>query len=117
MFVDVIRLRRAGAKLSDADVKIAVPVRGHLCNWSYTAGYRTGKAVRVDAVTRTATGDASGSPLLPPPHHFRVTRFKGFGMVLVGLEEIGTRRNHIEEYPQAWFCRPAFGAPESKTPR
>lgn len=106
MLVDVIQLRRAGEKLSEADFRASLPVRGHLSSWSYAVGYRSGKQLRVQAVTLTACGRASGTPLLPPLHDYRVVRFNGGGVILAGDEEIEVRRRHVEVYRQAWFCKP-----------
>jgi hypothetical protein len=108
MLVDVIQLRRAGEKISEADFLVSPPMRGYLCSWSYAGGYRAGKPLRVQAVTLTACGRASGVALLPPLHQFHIVRFKSFGMILAGEEEIETRRRHSETYRQAWFCRPAW---------
>ncbi|WP_157123391.1 hypothetical protein [Pandoraea vervacti] len=107
MLVDVFRLRRAGEKLSEADFLVSPPVRGYLCSWSYAGGYRAGTPLRVQAVTLTACGRASGAALLPPLHNFRVVRFNGGGLILAGDEEVEVRRRHSEVYRQAWFCRPA----------
>lgn len=108
MFAEVIQLRRQGEKIPDADVFAALPVCGHLCSWSYPIGYRAGEQLRVQAVTLTACGNPSGKELLPPLHGFRVTQFKRGGLIIVGTERIEVRRRHVEEYRQAWFCRPVF---------
>lgn len=118
MFAEVIQLRRQGEKLSEAAILAATPVLGHLCSWSYPIGYRAGEQLRVQAVTLTACGRASGKELLPPLHRFRITQFKGGGLILVGIEQIEVRRRHVEEYRQAWFCRPIFlGTIEYSAPR
>lgn len=111
MLVDVIRLRRAGEKISGADFRASTSVRGYLCSWSYAAGYRAGKQLRVQAVALTACGNASGSALIPPLHNFRVVRFSGGGVILCGDEEVEVRRRHVEVYPQAWFCKPVASSP------
>lgn len=113
MLVDVTRLRRAGEKIPDTEVRTAVPARGRLCSWSYS-GYVAGKIARIQAVTLTKSGDASGEAMLPPLHHFRVTRIRGSALLLVGVEEIEIRRRHVEEYRQAWLCRLAFDEPQKQ---
>ncbi|UVA77136.1 hypothetical protein [Pandoraea commovens] len=112
MLVDVIRLRRAGEKLSKADFLASRPVRGHLCSWSYGGGYRAGKQLRIQAITLTACGRASGAPLLPPLHNIRFVRFSDDGLIFAGEEAIEVRRRHDEVYRQAWFCKPII-PPES----
>jgi hypothetical protein len=111
MLVDVKRLRRDGEKLSKADFDASPSVRGHLCSWSYAGGYRAGKQLRVQAMTVTACGMASGSPLLPTLHNIRFVRLSGGGVIFAGVEEIEVRRRHVEVYAQAWFCKPVATAP------
>lgn len=111
MLVDVKRLRRAGEKLSKADYEASPSVRGYLCSWSYAGGYRSGKQLRVKAITVTACGRASGVPLLPTLHNVEYVRLNDEGVIFAGVEEIEVRRRHVEVYAQAWFCKPVASSP------
>ncbi|ANI21810.1 hypothetical protein AB870_26135 (plasmid) [Pandoraea faecigallinarum] len=79
MLVDVKRLRRAGEKLSKADYEASSSVCGHLCSWSYAGGYRSGKQLRVKAMTLAACGQTSGVPLLPTLHNVQSVRLNDEG--------------------------------------
>jgi hypothetical protein len=95
MLVDVVRLRRSGAKIPDVETKVASGVRGHLF---FESPMRLGRA----ALHREPYG--KGPELLPPLANAVLTKIDGDSMLIVGTETHSL--NAIDgKYPQSWWCR------------
>jgi len=93
MLVEMVRLRRGGAKLKPDEVRSATPVRGEL------SVYVQRGTVQASMLLGNTREDE-----VPPLESPRITRMKGSSFLLVGIERIAYRKE-IQLYPQAWWCR------------
>lgn len=100
MFVEVLKLRRDGRRLSAAEVQQCEPVRGHI---------RILKA----SLRRTDAQSDLWAALMPHPdavepllelRKVRLVRWDQRGVVLSGVEETWQRR-HCETRRQSWWVR------------
>lgn len=111
MWVDVVRLRRKGERLSPAEVAGAAPVRGRLQLDYVRPGYYRGQRDAPLLAGLLSPGESEWA--LPPLDHARVVKIRaGGGMLIVGLEEV-PRMNHrgSDIVPQAWWVRAISESP------
>lgn len=93
MLVEMVRLRRSGAKLKHDEVRAATPIRGELSVY-----------VHRGAVLASMLVDNHHADEIPPLEAPRITRMKGSSFLLVGVERVH-HRQETEHYPQAWWYR------------
>lgn len=110
MWVQVIKLRENGKKLSAEAIAAATPVTGHLFLWSYLDEPPTNDPTRKDEVPvrRQAAmlneGPASSARSIMILGKVVVASISGAELVLHGRERVGTQAVP-KELPQAWWCK------------
>ena len=97
MLVDVIFLRREGAKLPREDILAASPRRALL------RAHRYGSALTVQLLPVTDELIAPGTHI-PALHEAKLQRLSGQDIVLIGLEFVGMYHER-RQVPQAWWCK------------
>jgi hypothetical protein len=102
MWVDAIKTRLRGMKLSAAELEAMVPVRGRL--WvSVMRGW--GQDGEKRPLTASLLGPRSSEGLIWQLDRARVKVRDGQIMVL-GYEDLGTHYKHSKLVPQVWWCDP-----------
>lgn len=101
MHVEVVRLRSNGFKIDKEALERVRPVTGHILMWDYFDPY---KRKRVDVLALLSGSSAEGNHLIPRLEGVKLTRWTSQGMVLVGMEQIDSRRD-TKEHKQAWWVR------------
>jgi hypothetical protein len=111
MLVDVVLMRRDGAKLSTEAMQQAAPVRGHLA--LRAVPWRS--HIRPDLplvptvfASLYADPDLREPALLPSLREACIQRLEGNAFVVVGLHSQGSYLREVD-YPQAWACRLVIG--------
>lgn len=97
MLVDVIYLRRDGAKLPREDVLAAAPRRAVL------RAHRLGSTLTAQLLPVTDELIAPGTHI-PALHDARLQRLSGHDLVLIGLEYVGMYHER-RQVLQAWWCK------------
>jgi hypothetical protein len=99
--VDVVRLRRAGAKLPSGEVKAAVPIRAELRISTFNGFNQHGQPIR-----------STSAQLLDDEHHVvstmaraEVTSMSGDSFIVIGTEVTAPEIGAGEERQQSWWCR------------
>ncbi len=102
MLVDVIRMRREGARIPSETLKAATPVRGHLSVVS-----RMSRSRRQDSVMLALLLDVTSKleEVLPPLDEVRLTALRGDEFVLQGFEEVLRGRRLVDNCVQSWWCK------------
>jgi len=106
MLVEVVRLRSRGLKIDREALGRVRPIKGHVLMWDYFDPY---KRKRVDVVALLANPSPGSSHMIPRLEGVKLTRWNTKGLVLVGMEQIDSRRD-TREFKQAWWVRPTFFA-------
>ncbi len=97
----VVRTRRQGMKLSDAELQRQEPVIGELqCCIQDDAHLR--RAIRVARPTRTV--DALRPELIPALYDADIITLGRTGAVITGIERLGSDRG-VVEFAQSWWVR------------
>ena len=107
MLVDVVLMRRDGAKLSAETMQQAAPVRGNLALRAvpWRSHIRPDLPL-VPTVFASLHPDADlrEPTLLPSLREARIQRLEGNAFVVVGIHSHGNYLREVD-YPQAWACR------------
>ena len=105
MLVDVVALRRDGAKLPRDVVLAATPIRGHLRIQTFRAGPHRAPDIPAETVQALLTEDPGATwPCLLSLAQVRITSLQGLSFVVVGTEQVG-HPTLGRRKPQAWWCR------------
>ena len=102
MFVDVIRMRRHGARLSIETLRRAIPTRGSLQVMARPGYDRRGERVIVATLLDV---NQFNLPLLPLLEYARLTRALKDKFVLFGFESIEVQVRQPMECAQSWLCQ------------
>ena len=113
MLVDVVCLRRDGAKLPPEEVRAAKPVRALLTIDTATVGSPgAGPETLRSEVAWLWRPRPSGNPqAIDGLACAQVSRVGGDGLLVVGVESRGIGPDH----PQAWWCRVVLDSDTIKT--
>ena len=118
MLVDVVPMRRDGAKMPQEELRLATPVRGHLS--LKRVPWRRSYAPHLDMVPTVFAGlhpDPAGKEptLLPALREARIERVSGDSLIVTGIHTHGGYMREVD-YPQAWWCRLASTGPTPSDP-
>ena len=113
MLVDVVCLRRDGAKLQPEELRAAKPVRALLTIDTATLGLpRAASEGPRSEVAWLWRPQLSGNPrAIDALACAQVSRVGGDGLLVVGVESRGNGPDH----PQAWWCRVVLDSETIKT--
>jgi hypothetical protein len=112
MLVDVVCLRRDGAKLPPEEVRAAKPVRRLLTIDTMTPGSPSPESARLcsDVARLWRCENADSAEPVDGLECASVSRIGGDGLLVVGVE----CRSNSSGHPQAWWCRVIVEADSSK---
>lgn len=111
MLVDVRCLRKDGTRLSQDQIRSHPSRRGELVVFKRSDPWRNMMVPVAALLSKDGV-----TYLLPPLDHVRVARWRDKDLVLVGLEDTGTRRTN-GEHLQAWWVKLLTEQDELKTPQ
>ena len=105
MLVDVVELRRGGARRSIEEVKAARPVRGWLTLDPSRPGWHSGQRNAPMLASLLIPGTCEWA--IEPLDHARVVKIARGAMLMVGLQERSRPVRLVEQVRQAWWVRAA----------
>ena len=113
MWVDAVRMRNAGHKLSPEDLRTATPVRGQL----WLTKFRP--AVDNSTTPLMAALIVDSAHVWPVLDWAVVRSIRNGQLVVTGVEDLGSGPKRVQNYRQSWWCRivtEAAPAPEVSDP-
>ena len=112
MLVDVVCMRKDGAKLQSSVTRAAVPVRGQLAIETrlWRQSWCPHKSMEPTTLARLTR---ESKDVLPSLHHAHVRTLRDDEFVVVGIETVGETYRPLE-WPQAWWCRRTVVAHEGQ---
>jgi hypothetical protein len=114
MLVDVVCLRRDGAKLAPEELRSVTPVRRLLTIDSVPVGSPNPESARLrsEVARLWRCGCSANAEPVDGLECAQVSRVGGDGLLVVGVECQGSNPGH----PQAWWCRVVLDADSNQAP-